>query len=110
MQDSVKTLEIDHNAVRRVAREVRAIAHQRAQPLEEESWSDPRFWNVTDSRRDRCQYLALGNAINFRFWSLCDQTVIPCDRCRSPASIHGAPCTCGATAVGRAARGIDPRC
>jgi hypothetical protein len=77
LQDSVKALEIDYNAVRRIAREIRSIARQQGQPLEEESWSDPRFWNVTDSRRDRCQYLALGNAINFRFWSLRDQSAVP---------------------------------
>jgi hypothetical protein len=76
-RDQVKDLVIDHSAVRRVAREIRTIAQQQGQPLKEESWSDQRFWNVTDSRPDRCQYLALGNAINFRFWSLRDQTVVP---------------------------------
>lgn len=90
VEDSATALEIDHNAVRRVAREVHKIAHQRAHPLEEESWSDPRFWNVTDSRRDRCQYLALGNAINFRFWSLRDQTVVPSVGVIAGDSLRGA--------------------
>ncbi len=77
MQDRVQSVEIDNDAVHRMANEIRAIARQRGRSLSEESWSDPLFWNVTDSRRDRCQYLALGNAINFRFWSLRDQTVVP---------------------------------
>ena len=37
---------------------------------EELKWDDPSFWNVEASQSDRCQFLAIGNAINFRFWAL----------------------------------------
>jgi hypothetical protein len=40
-------------------------------------WDNPLFWNVDAPRTDRCQYLAVGNAINFRFWSLSDGQVVP---------------------------------
>jgi hypothetical protein len=40
------------------------------------TWDDPLFWNVDASRADRCQFLAIGNAINFRFWTLADGQVI----------------------------------
>lgn len=33
-----------------------------------ETWSDDRFWLTSASAAERCQYLAVGNAINFRFW------------------------------------------
>ncbi|CPR10402.1 hypothetical protein BN971_01838 [Mycobacterium bohemicum DSM 44277] len=77
MQDRVQAVEVDDGAVHRMANEIRAIARRQGRSLSEESWSDPLFWNVNDSRSDRCQYLALGNAINFRFWSLRGQTVVP---------------------------------
>jgi hypothetical protein len=34
------------------------------------AWSDPEFWNVEGTRRDRVQFVAVGNSINFRFWRL----------------------------------------
>lgn len=33
-----------------------------------EAWSDDRFWFASGSGDERCQYFAVGNAINFRFW------------------------------------------
>jgi hypothetical protein len=44
--------------------------------LREETWDDPTFWNVEASRSERCQFLAVGNAINFRFWDLLDGEVV----------------------------------
>jgi Queuosine salvage protein len=38
-------------------------------------WDDDNYWLVDASPSERSQYLALGNAINFRFWSL-DEGVI----------------------------------
>jgi len=40
------------------------------------AWDNPLFWNVDASRADRCQFLAVGNAINFRFWSLAEGQVV----------------------------------
>lgn len=40
------------------------------------AWDDPLFWNVEDSAALRCQYLAVGNAMNFRFWDLVDGHVV----------------------------------
>jgi hypothetical protein len=50
------------------------------------AWDDPHFWNVEASRVDRCQFLAVGNAMNFRFWSLAEGHVI-----RSGGLVSGEP-------------------
>jgi Potential Queuosine, Q, salvage protein family len=50
-----------------------------------ETWSDPHFFNVEASRQERCQFFAIGNAINFRFWMMNDGRVNP-----SVGSIGGA--------------------
>jgi hypothetical protein len=34
------------------------------------AWDDDLFWNVSDPLEERSQYFAMGNAINFRFWSV----------------------------------------
>lgn len=39
---------------------------------EKYKWDDRRFWNTDDSPDKRSQYLTVGCAINFRFWSLAD--------------------------------------
>jgi hypothetical protein len=39
-------------------------------------WDDPAFWNVEDTFERRSQFLAVGNAINFRFWTLRGDEVI----------------------------------
>jgi hypothetical protein len=41
-------------------------------------WDDPIFWNVEDEAQDRCQFLALGNTMNFRFWERIGKDVVPC--------------------------------
>jgi hypothetical protein len=41
------------------------------------AWDDPLYWNVDASPDNRCQYLAVGNAINFRFWSLVGGRLVP---------------------------------
>lgn len=40
------------------------------------AWDNPIFWNVDASRADRCQFLAVGNAMNFRFWDLAGGQVV----------------------------------
>jgi hypothetical protein len=40
-------------------------------------WDDPAFWNVEADRVDRCQFLAVGNAVNFRFWDLRGNVAAP---------------------------------
>jgi hypothetical protein len=40
-------------------------------------WDNPGFWNVEADRAERCQFLAVGNAINFRFWELRDHEAVP---------------------------------
>jgi hypothetical protein len=41
------------------------------------TWSDPLMWNTEANRQDRCQLLAIGNAINFRFWRSDGGDIIP---------------------------------
>ena len=59
------------------------------------AWDDQLFWNVEASRADRCQFLAIGNAINFRFWTLAGGQVIPAAGPVGGESFRE-PCTCGA--------------
>jgi hypothetical protein len=41
------------------------------------AWDEPKFWNVEGSATERCQYLAVGNALNFRFWTWSDGELVP---------------------------------
>lgn len=41
------------------------------------AWDDPLFWNVDAPAADRSQFLAVGNAINFRFWRLDAGKMVP---------------------------------
>lgn len=68
-------VEVDAGAVASIARALGVLAASHT--MREETWSDPTYWNASDSRRDRCQFLAVGNSINFRFWTLRDGKVIP---------------------------------
>jgi len=63
------------SASARMSQVLRELAE--TQTLVEEGWDDPRFWNSEAPRTARCQYLAVGNAINFRFWRLEDGVVVP---------------------------------
>jgi len=40
-------------------------------------WDDAAFWNVEDSPVQRSQFMAIGTAINFRFWELVDGRMLP---------------------------------
>lgn len=40
-------------------------------------WNDPRFWYPEGTCQERSQYFAVGNAINFRFWQLIGNAVVP---------------------------------
>jgi hypothetical protein len=42
----------------------------RADGFERAAWDDDHFWNVDDGAALRSQFFAIGNSINFRFWSL----------------------------------------
>ena len=77
-----QVVEADSSAVAGISKDqvtaVAAVLSQRfggsaPQPA---TWDDPRFWNVDASRSDRCQFLAVGNAINFRFWTVADGQVV----------------------------------
>jgi hypothetical protein len=41
------------------------------------AWDDALFWNVEASVAERSQYFAIGNAINFRYWRLGEQGLVP---------------------------------
>ncbi len=61
---------------------VAAIAdHIRERPdfaaFEPARWDDEHFWLVDASDEERSQFFAVGNAINFRFWTLTDAGVSP---------------------------------
>ncbi|MEU8303413.1 queuosine salvage family protein [Actinomadura sp. NPDC048955] len=40
-------------------------------------WDNPLFWNVDASKAERCQFIAIGNAMNFRFWTLKNGEMVP---------------------------------
>lgn len=57
---------IDWGQVSRISDQLsrQAVDFQRA------AWDDGYFWNVDDNAALRSQFFAIGNSINFRFWSL----------------------------------------
>jgi len=40
-------------------------------------WDDPKFWYPEGTPAERSQYFAVGNSINFRFWQLVGDEVVP---------------------------------
>lgn len=77
-------VKLDDDRVGLVAAEFEARAA--SQPFERAAWDDPLFWNVEADGRERSQFFAVGNAINFRFWRLEDGRVVP-----SAGTIDGEP-------------------
>jgi hypothetical protein len=57
---------VDWGQVSRISDQIsrQAVGFQRA------AWDDGYFWNVDDDAALRSQFFAIGNSINFRFWSL----------------------------------------
>lgn len=56
----------------------RHIADRAAtQAFKRATWDDPLFWNGEADVRERSQYFAVGNAVNFRFWRLDRGRVAP---------------------------------
>lgn len=72
----------------------RISAHLQAQPelrqFEPATWDDDTFWNVDDPPCRRSQFFAVGNAINFRFWSLQGSHVRPATGTLDGKSYRGA--------------------
>jgi hypothetical protein len=58
--------EIDWSQVEAIAAQIDAVPSR----FERAAWDEPLFWNVEGDRLARSQYFAIGNSINFRFWSL----------------------------------------
>ena len=48
-----------------------------SRPFQRAAWDDALFWNVEADRPERSQLFAIGNAINFRFWYLAGNDVVP---------------------------------
>ncbi len=57
---------VDWTQVGRISAQtsLRAAGFQRA------AWDDDHFWNLQDDAALRSQFFAIGNSVNFRFWSL----------------------------------------
>lgn len=57
---------VDWGQVGRISAQIslQAVGFQRA------AWDDGHFWNVDDDAASRSQFFAIGNSVNFRFWSL----------------------------------------
>lgn len=64
---SPERVEVDLVAVARMAKNISAESGTVHQPA---AWDDDTFWNVGEDAFRRSQYFAIGNSINFRFWSL----------------------------------------
>jgi hypothetical protein len=58
--------DVDWGQVDRISAQIslQAVGFQRA------TWDDGHFWNVDDDAASRSQFFAIGNSVNFRFWSL----------------------------------------
>lgn len=80
-----QALEIDTSAScfaalddARIGRVARHIADRAAsETFQRATWDNRLFWNAEADVRQRSQYFAIGNAINFRFWRLRDGRVVP---------------------------------
>jgi hypothetical protein len=59
------------SVARHIAGRAATVAFKRA------TWDDPLFWNTDADAQERSQYFAVGNAINFRFWNLERDQVVP---------------------------------
>ena len=68
-----RLVALDIDAVERVATFL-AREHGPSAPV---SWGDPEYWNTGDAVELRSQFLAVGNAINFRFWRLESGSAVP---------------------------------
>jgi hypothetical protein len=44
--------------------------------FQREKWDNPLFWNIKDSTDKQSQYFAIGNSINFRYWTFSEQRII----------------------------------
>jgi Queuosine salvage protein len=61
-------VSIDRNRVSQIAEHLREREDFR--DFSPAAWDDDLFWNVSDPPVLRSQFFAVGNAINFRFWTL----------------------------------------
>jgi len=66
---------IDEDALARLAEHIRE--HPDFSHYTRYTWDDPKFWLPEGSPSERSQYLTIGNAVNFRFWSLANGDVVP---------------------------------
>jgi hypothetical protein len=41
-----------------------------------EKWDNPLFWGINDSADKQSQYFAIGNSLNFRFWTISQHKII----------------------------------
>ena len=64
---TTELVAIDHDQVQRIAAHILKGAHFTSHSPA--AWDDDTFWNVADEPHLRSQFFAIGNAINFRFWT-----------------------------------------
>jgi hypothetical protein len=74
-QDSFEAAYVDHERVAIMADHLRRGPNFAA--YKPARWDDERFWLVDGSAEARSQYFAIGNAINFRFWSATEAGMAP---------------------------------
>jgi hypothetical protein len=74
-QSSFEAADVDHERVAIMADHLRRRPDFAA--YEPTRWDDERLWLVDASAEARSQYFAIGNAINFRFWSVIEAGVAP---------------------------------
>lgn len=80
--------QVNHEQLERVAHFLSGQPDFRR--YEPAAWDDPLFWNIEASDADRSQYLAVGNAINFRFWDVKAGEVVPSSGTISGKHFRGA--------------------
>ena len=64
------TVRVDNQALDRMAGLINN--HQSTFNPKPAMWDDSRFWNANAPPRERSQFIAIGNTINFRFWAIED--------------------------------------
>jgi hypothetical protein len=68
-------VEIDADALRAIVDHIQT--REDFCNYERYGWNDPQFWYPEGTPAERSQYFAVGNAINFRFWRLVGNDVVP---------------------------------
>lgn len=83
-----KLAKLDHHKLAQVCSHL--LTRDEFKTYSREKWNDPLYWNIDDSAKNRSQYFAIGNAINFRYWDIKEGKVVPSTGIKREREFRGA--------------------